>query len=108
MLHGSCLQRNAQTAPDTPSCCWFVSLTAYSQCPFGWTTTKDGLATPANEPRTVRSPVAWSNAEFVNCKTCQLCPTDWIQKPMLERIEPNQKKPKLFSLKGCNETGKVI
>ena len=25
------------------------------------------------------------NAEFVNCKTCQLCPTDWTQKPMFVR-----------------------
>src|SRR5438067_2241629 len=48
------------------------------------------------------------NAEFVNCNTCQLCPTDCIQKPILERDEPNQNKPKFFSFNGCNDGGKTI
>src|SRR6266487_1940281 len=57
MLHDSCIRRNAQTVPVVLSFCWFVSLTAYSERPFGWTTRKDGLVTPANEPRTPSSPV---------------------------------------------------
>ena len=48
------------------------------------------------------------NAEFVNCNTCQLCPTDCTQKPMLERNEPNKNGAKFLSFKGCSDTGKTI